>query len=63
MGGVKRHYINRINDGPHLLQNCIAYSGETEFGPETEKMDEPEYGHQESGLFVKLDSTAKSIKN
>ena len=22
------------------------YNGETEFGPETEKMPEPEYGHQ-----------------
>ena len=38
--------------------------GTTDFGPEVEKMTEPEYGHQRKWVdALKLDSIAKNIKH
>ena len=46
MIGDKGIISTNINDSSPLTPKLYLYNGETEFGPETEKMDEPEYGHQ-----------------
>lgn len=46
MIGDKGIISTNINDSSPLTPKLYLYNGESEFGPETEKMDEPEYGHQ-----------------
>ena len=46
MIGEKGIISTNINDSSPLTPKLYLYNGETEFGPETEKMEEPEYGHQ-----------------
>ena len=46
MIGEKGIISTNINDSSPLTPKLYLYNGETEFGPETEKMSEPEYGHQ-----------------
>ena len=46
MIGEKGIISTNINDSSPLIPKLYLYNGETEFGPETEKMPEPEYGHQ-----------------
>ncbi|MBT6169423.1 MAG: gfo/Idh/MocA family oxidoreductase, partial [Flavobacteriaceae bacterium] len=46
MIGEKGIISTNINDSSPLTPKLYLYNGETEFGPETEKMPEPEYGHQ-----------------
>ena len=46
MMGEKGIISTNINDSSPLTPKLYLYNGETEFGPETEKMPEPEYGHQ-----------------
>lgn len=46
MIGDKGIISTNINDSSPLTPKLYLYNGETEFGPEIEKMDEPEYGHQ-----------------
>lgn len=46
MIGDKGIISTNINDSSPLTPKLYLYNGETEFGPKTEKMDEPEYGHQ-----------------
>ena len=46
MIGDKGIISTNINDSSPLMPKLYLYDGETEFGPETEEMPEPEYGHQ-----------------
>ena len=46
MIGEKGIISTNINDSSPLTPKLYLYNGETEFGPGTEKMSEPEYGHQ-----------------
>ena len=44
--GEKGIISTNINDSSPLMPKLYLYDGTTDFGPETEKMIEPEYGHQ-----------------
>lgn len=44
--GEKGLISTNINDSSPLMPKLYLYDGTTEFGPEKEKNDEPEYGHQ-----------------
>jgi len=44
--GEKGIISTNINDSSPLMPKLYRYDGTTEFGPEVEKMTEPEYGHQ-----------------
>ena len=46
MIGEKGIISTNINDSSPLTPKLYLYDGQTEFGPETEDMPEPEYGHQ-----------------
>ena len=46
MIGDKGIISTNINDSSPLMPKLYLYDGNTEFGPETEEMPEPEYGHQ-----------------
>jgi predicted dehydrogenase len=46
MIGDKGIISTNINDSSPLMPKLYLYDGDTEFGPETEQMPEPEYGHQ-----------------
>ncbi|MEM7660188.1 MAG: Gfo/Idh/MocA family oxidoreductase, partial [Bacteroidota bacterium] len=46
MIGDKGIISTNINDSSPLQPKLFLYDGTTEFGPEVEKNDEPEYGHQ-----------------
>ena len=44
--GEKGIISTNINDSSPLMPKLYLNDGTTDFGPETEKMAEPEYGHQ-----------------
>tara|TARA_S200000501_G_scaffold206711_1_gene194328 strand:+ start:319 stop:1773 length:1455 start_codon:yes stop_codon:yes gene_type:complete len=44
--GEKGIISTNINDSSPLMPKLYLYDGTTDFGPEVEKMAEPEYGHQ-----------------
>lgn len=44
--GEKGLISTNINDSSPLMPKLFLYDGTTEFGPEVEPNDEPEYGHQ-----------------
>ena len=44
--GEKGLISTNINDSSPLMPKLYLYDGHTEFGPEIEEKDEPEYGHQ-----------------
>jgi hypothetical protein len=44
--GDKGLISTNINDSSPLMPKLFLYDGTTEFGPEVEPNDEPEYGHQ-----------------
>lgn len=44
--GEKGIISTNINDSSPLMPKLYLYDGTTDFGPEVEKMTEPEYGHQ-----------------
>jgi predicted dehydrogenase len=46
MIGSKGIISTNINDSSPLMPKLYLKNGKTEFGPEVEKNDEPEYGHQ-----------------
>jgi hypothetical protein len=46
MIGEKGIITTNINDSSPLMPKLYMNDGTTEFGPEIEKSDEPEYGHQ-----------------
>ena len=47
--GEKGVISTNINDSEPLMPKLYLNDGTTDFGPEVEKMTEPEYGHQENG--------------
>ena len=44
--GEKGVISTNINDSSPLMPKLYLNDGSTDFGPEVEKFDEPEYGHQ-----------------